>query len=659
MAKRSINSSRKSAKKTIQANPFAYHLSTSKKWDIVGKNGPKVTPRNTKLNKLAQRRQELLTKQIKKSHHGSIKVVRKAAKTASARATKAARFNLNDIDDEDEESNDDDLLKHRGRVLEDDEDFESEFDDDDLSSDVDQEEDGSEAEEEVDEEDAHFGNFDDEKNPEVKGKPSKAEVMREIIAKSKAAKAERQRQREANDALVQEVNADFDAIRSKLTTRNSEDEDEAKDKADPYELALRRLAMDRRVAPADDPAVQAERQARKEQEAKARMQGAQGKQDQEEGESQDTPNGQGGRIHVEMSANLEEFLMKPSADAAYAKITKAIRDHPQAAIALGRKCRNLLGQKDFVEDGKKLACLLLLIGRVFSTGDAHHLIATPAILAGSLYLHHSLTNLSADLERCRWSLAIAWILLQYQRDAHRWLPEVANWIVACCGKDSSPRPSTLPINTDQKLMENEPRDSSGNLTLKALMFGEDVLGFGRLFLHAKKLQRVMLTTYGLIEENRAVKPSAFLPDLSVIVRPAETAKIAVEADVLSTLPELCRACKVDIKQPRPTFALKNMAPLALPVLNPALEDSYLPPRLRKLRDENDPGWKRDEIQRLRKSVKQETKSLKRDIERDAKIMAGVAAGKAQAKDTAYRQKLAQIYGQIGNEGAEFKSKRRR
>ncbi|CAE6487581.1 unnamed protein product [Rhizoctonia solani] len=62
----------------------------------------------------------------------------------------------------------------------------------------------------------HFGGFDDEKDDEPERKKSKAEVMSEIISKSKAYKAERQEQREADDNARHQLDQEFASIRDLL-----------------------------------------------------------------------------------------------------------------------------------------------------------------------------------------------------------------------------------------------------------------------------------------------------------------------------------------------------------------------------------------------------------------------------------------------------------
>ncbi|KAF8681461.1 Nop14-like protein [Rhizoctonia solani] len=116
------------------------------------------------------------------------------------RQTKGAVFNLED----------DEELTHYGQSLNALDDFDGagiELDDDEESGQIDAN---------VVRHD-HFGGFDDDgKEDESERTKSKAEVMSEIIAKSKAYKAERQEQREADDNARHQLDQEFASIRDLL-----------------------------------------------------------------------------------------------------------------------------------------------------------------------------------------------------------------------------------------------------------------------------------------------------------------------------------------------------------------------------------------------------------------------------------------------------------
>ncbi|OSX59348.1 hypothetical protein POSPLADRAFT_1172633 [Postia placenta MAD-698-R-SB12] len=121
------------------------------------------------------------------------------------RVSKGAAFNLEDEDD----------LTHYGQSL-------SKLDDFDnvgLGLDDDEDEDGGQIDRHTVQE-SHFGGFDDGEGEDDEDEParkrSKAEVMAEVIAKSKVHKMERQAQQEEDENLRHELDQELDSIRSLL-----------------------------------------------------------------------------------------------------------------------------------------------------------------------------------------------------------------------------------------------------------------------------------------------------------------------------------------------------------------------------------------------------------------------------------------------------------
>ena len=100
----------------------------------------------------------------------------------------------------------------------------------------------------------HFGGFSDSTvaAPDAVRK-TKAEVMREVIAKSKAYKMERQRVKEENEDLREQLNEDFDELRGMLF---AEEKDQCVHEEEPsalaeYDSLVRELAFDKRGKPTD------------------------------------------------------------------------------------------------------------------------------------------------------------------------------------------------------------------------------------------------------------------------------------------------------------------------------------------------------------------------------------------------------------------------
>ncbi|KAH8118427.1 Nop14-like protein [Phellopilus nigrolimitatus] len=165
------------------------------------------------------------------------------------RTSKGAVFNLEDEDD----------LTHYGQSL-------SRLDDfDDAGLGLDADDDADESDGKIDRQtvkNVHFGGFDDDDEEEdEEGQPprkkSKAEVMAEVIAKSKQHKYERQSQKQEDadtrHQLDQELDdirgllfagTDADGVSTKLANQNKhEDQD--------YDQHVRELALDKRARPKD------------------------------------------------------------------------------------------------------------------------------------------------------------------------------------------------------------------------------------------------------------------------------------------------------------------------------------------------------------------------------------------------------------------------
>ncbi|KAI9142636.1 nucleolar protein 14 [Paraphysoderma sedebokerense] len=120
------------------------------------------------------------------------------------KTTKGSVFNLDDSD------NEYGGLTHMGKSIDDIDKFDdSMLDDEEFGGSIDKDTVGF----------THFGGFDDGNDPDHR--KSKAEVMKEVIAKSKMHKAERQKVKEENEDLRLQLDDELDSIRSLLDTKSS------------------------------------------------------------------------------------------------------------------------------------------------------------------------------------------------------------------------------------------------------------------------------------------------------------------------------------------------------------------------------------------------------------------------------------------------------
>ncbi|KAK0444311.1 nucleolar protein 14 [Armillaria borealis] len=282
--KRSTNQANDKAKRESKLaeihqklNPFDTKV-TKLKHDVGGRKlkGVIGKPAQSKMAGLEQRKKTLLKEFQEKDRAGGIvdrrfgendpsmsledRMLERFTKERQ-RASRGAAFNLEDEDE----------LTHYGQSLS----KLDDFDDVEMGLDDEEEEQGQIDREVVQK--AHFGGFDDEEEEEEDGEParkkSKAEVMAEVMAKSKEHKLLRQMEREKEDNVRHELDEAFDSLRDLLfapvaSTSNSAAETskdppakEASPPTDPldgletqdldYDQRVRELAFDKRAKPKD------------------------------------------------------------------------------------------------------------------------------------------------------------------------------------------------------------------------------------------------------------------------------------------------------------------------------------------------------------------------------------------------------------------------
>ncbi|KAL5487963.1 NOP14 [Sanghuangporus weigelae] len=244
-------------------NPFDVKV-TKLKHDVGGRKikGATGKPQASKQVGIEQRKKTLLKEYEQRNHSGGI-IDRRFGENDPAmtpeermlerftkerqRATKGVAFNLEDEDE----------LTHYGRSLS----KMDDFDDAGLGpdDDGDEESDGKINKDTVKR--VHFGGFEDEEEEGGEGEPprkkSKAEVMAEVIAKSKQHKFERQAQRQMDADARHQLDEELNDIRGLLFANGNADvasselAKENKDEDLDYDQHVRELALDKRAKPKD------------------------------------------------------------------------------------------------------------------------------------------------------------------------------------------------------------------------------------------------------------------------------------------------------------------------------------------------------------------------------------------------------------------------
>ncbi|KAK3804757.1 MAG: Nop14-like protein [Linnemannia elongata] len=249
-------------------NPFEMKV-TKQKYDILGRKTKGVDGKPTLSKQVGEenRRKTLLQELQKKNKAGGVidkrfgednpnmtpeeKMLERFTREKQSRAKGGAMFNLEEESD----------LTHYGQSLA----GLDDFDEDGLGySDDDDDNRGAIGGDIVSH--SHFGGFDEATGPEEThedGRPkTKAEVMKEVIAKSKFHKHERQKEKEEMDDITKELDDELEGIRGLLGFTDQAAEERRPKRAplpsqksadfdDSYDKHIRELAFDRRAKPQD------------------------------------------------------------------------------------------------------------------------------------------------------------------------------------------------------------------------------------------------------------------------------------------------------------------------------------------------------------------------------------------------------------------------
>lgn len=315
-------------------------------------------------------------------------------------------------------------------------------------------------------------------------KRTKSEIMQEVIAKSKMHKHERQRIKQENTDLCQDLDADFasfmgvlEAHDARLSSATGSRDDQPTtvaatepSTADDYSESLRAMTFDRRVRPSDRTKTPEEIQAetrerlRKRQEEKSfRMAGAMreaegddddkwssseedkdGEEEEEEGLSGPT---ESDKRTAESDAEhslklvtdqvvglLDALLEERSLDAAntsYLKLREICQTNSVIPVAhvlrerlttIMKSCERLFAQGSApVMPSRDRLLLFHFVGRIFPTSDYHHLVVTPTQLLMALFIASGRITKRAHVLSV---LFLVQTLLHYQREAARYLPDM-------------------------------------------------------------------------------------------------------------------------------------------------------------------------------------------------------------------------------------------
>lgn len=251
-----------------QFNPFDVKVTRNKRADAMQK---KITVGKPGINKQAgeeARRSEYEERMKRKNKAGGIidrrfgegnskltpeeKMLERFTKERLSKANKSSMYNLDDDNNIDFDEDEDDKiggLTHLGQSLSGKTSTKDSIDDDDFF--------------------AKKRQNDDQADEQPLRKKTKAEVMKEVIAKAKKYKHERQQKHLENMEMVDELDDDFENVMDEISVsnKNKEIEDDTKSKFDlDYEMKVTEAKLDKRAKPTDR--TKTEEELKKEEEEK-------------------------------------------------------------------------------------------------------------------------------------------------------------------------------------------------------------------------------------------------------------------------------------------------------------------------------------------------------------------------------------------------------
>ena len=472
---------------------------------------------------------------------------------------------------------------------------------------------------------------------------TKAEVMREVIAKSKFHKAERQRIRDENDELRENLDADFDEhLRGSLEMRTRRDRLEQEDAAemDEYDSLMKDISFQPRAAAADplSPEERAKKNLEKQQEAeKEKAERMHGLESDGEGEefmfagSNDINEGTTVEPTGKFDLLLEQLCYSKTQEEAnerYSVIIKLLEENQTHVVDLGKAIRRLISKSAdaFAEkltssqlgvfpDASQVL-LLKLIGAVFSTSDYHHVIATPATLLSVCYLQSGRVSKPRHL----WiGLEICQVLLSYQAESKRYIPEVFGFLASALHALGYPKNDVYYCRTP----------------LKPIVFGDGKES--NIFDCSECSKDQILSFITKVLQMAVELYSNYLSFPEIFGSFCE--QLHSEEALIKDLEQKVQSFK------RKPLTLQNHKPIPLPQLEPELEDDRLERKRRSRTSAQDAA---EEVKHLKAATKKEMKGAKRELRKDAAFMAKHQRDVKTKASSEYKEKMNLLYGSIGN-----------
>lgn len=277
--------------------------------------------------------------------------------------------------------------------------------------------------------------------------------------------------------------------------------------------------------------------------------------------------------------------------------------------------------------------LWTLIGMIFSTSDHFHLVVTPAVLVMTRFLSLSTFD---SIPKCIAGLYTAQLLIQYQRIAKRFIPEIAVFlgrlIAALEGTETSLPMADLVKISPIKGFSADNKKSSPSISMRSA---------NRSILSKKEAA----TLSQELHDQAVIAVSKLMDTYKDISAFPETFEFSKD------IPELAdkygRITKFKLADRKP-LTLHKHRPLAIKTMAPKFEENFNVDK-----KSYNPDMALQETQKLRAELKKEKKSALREIRKDAAFEAREKIRERREKDDAYHEKMARLVRSVQTEeGAE-------
>lgn len=280
--------------------------------------------------------------------------------------------------------------------------------------------------------------------------------------------------------------------------------------------------------------------------------------------------------------------------------------------------------------------LWTLIGMIFSTSDHFHLVVTPAVLVMTRFLSLSTFD---SIPKCIAGLYTAQLLIQYQRIAKRFIPEIAVFlgrlIAALEGTETSlPMASLFKIAPIKGFTPGKASHKSTDKTISMRSANRSILSKKEVATLSQELH------------NQAVFSVSKLMDTY-----KDISAFPETFEFCENIPELAdkysRITKFKLADRKP-LTLHKHRPLAIKTMAPKFEENFNVDK-----KSYNPDMALQETQKLRAELKKEKKSALREIRKDAAFEAREKIRERREKDDAYHEKMARLVRSVQTEeGAE-------